>query len=170
MTALHHRLKHQLDALAFDFSHFTLDAFAAHLSTHLGRSIEFIPLALPPGLYGAWASDKDLPLEYIFFNQTLSPLHQEHTKLHELAHLILGHQTQKIGRAELEQLMASGQLAGALHRSHQARANQDEYEAEELAAMIRAMAHSSQTQDIEKTSSSLQFGRRFLSDILCNDD
>lgn len=139
-----HRVKNKLDALDFDFSHFTLAAFADHVGVKLGRRIEFIPLLMPAGVYAAWIRDRELPLDYIFFNPNLPSLLLEHSQLHELGHLICQHQTLLIGTAELDRLMQQGDPAGALCRSQKVKSDLEEQEAETLAAWVQVRAQLSQ--------------------------
>jgi hypothetical protein len=82
-----------LKSLHYDFSVFTLDDFIAWIEKERHRKIFTIPWSLPPGLFGAWLTDAELPTEYIFFRNEVPKIHQVHIQLHELAHFLLGHQT-----------------------------------------------------------------------------
>ncbi len=133
-------IKKIIEALNFSFKDFTLEGFVAHLEKCLNRSIHLVPVSMPPGCFGAWVSDRDLAVEYVFYNKSLSLLHREHVQLHELAHIVLGHQTLKVGSQELNLLARSEDndpIAGVLYRS-QTRSDLEEREAEEFAVFIQA--------------------------------
>ena len=51
--------------------------------------------------YGAWLSDREYPHEYIFINSRLSLLHQLHVQLHEIGHIICGHQTRFVTKKDM---------------------------------------------------------------------
>ncbi len=82
---------------------FSIDAWARRLEHFEGRAIFFLAFDFPPGFFGAriivdeptsGPDDVVFPMaEYIFFADSLSPVHTEHVKAHELAHIALGHPT-----------------------------------------------------------------------------
>ena len=82
-----------LNELNYDFATFTLTGFIKHLSQHTGRTINLQPLPIDAHIFGAWISDAECSQEYIFYRESLLPVHIQHTVLHELAHFILGHST-----------------------------------------------------------------------------
>lgn len=126
-----------LGNLAYDFTHFSMQEFVAWLEMTRGRKFLFFSGPMPPGMYGAWLSDKDYPYEYIFFEQTLSPLHQLHTKLHEIAHYLFGHPTRRIGsRADGTPLTTTFQSA----RLRSLQQDKIEIEAEVLASLLQLTA------------------------------
>lgn len=60
---------------------------------------------MPPFVYGAWITDAERSYEYIFYDANLSPLHQVHVQLHEVGHLLCGHQTLRVSGQNLSQLI-----------------------------------------------------------------
>jgi hypothetical protein len=67
-----------------------MDAFLSRLSEQRGRPITLLPMAGQPGApYGLLATTAGT--DYIFFAANTSLLHQQHIVLHEVAHLVCGH-------------------------------------------------------------------------------
>lgn len=99
------RMKAVLDKLDFDFSRFTMDDFVAWIQARTGRAISFIPWDMPPGMFGVWMSDADEPVEHVFIDKNASPLHRVHIQLHELSHIICGHPTARLTKAEMQDLL-----------------------------------------------------------------
>lgn len=69
---------------------FTLEALCEQLGRQRGRDIRVTRAPMPAGLYGAWIAGS--AVDYIFVEQQTSPVHQEHIVLHELGHLLCGHE------------------------------------------------------------------------------
>lgn len=69
---------------------FDVSAFCSELSTQRGRSIQLTPARMPSGMYGAWIAGANT--DYVFYEQETSLVHQEHIVLHEVGHLLCGHQ------------------------------------------------------------------------------
>ncbi len=100
---------------------FSNEAWARRLEEFEGRAILFAGIRLPPGYFGARvivtegteATDGTLypAAEYILYEERLPPVHQEHIKTHELAHMALGHPTLVASPEELAQILADQQLA-----------------------------------------------------------
>ena len=78
--------------LGLNLKHFDVAKLVHKVEQSKGRKIFIFTMPLAP-LYGAWLSDKEYPHEYIFINSHLSILHQLHVQLHEIGHIICGHQT-----------------------------------------------------------------------------
>jgi hypothetical protein len=116
-NSLQQRIKRKLDQLNFDFENFSIEALVKYLEESRGRSIKFIPQEFPPDLHGGWITSKDYKLEYIFLNKALPPLQLEHTKLHELSHIICGHKTLAVGEQELKELRGNEALLSFLRRT-----------------------------------------------------
>lgn len=71
-------------------SPFDLDAFCAALGRDRGRPVVLVPIALPGRApCGMWAVTDDA--DYIFVQKQTSPLHQALIGLHEVSHLLFGH-------------------------------------------------------------------------------
>lgn len=165
-------MRQRLDALGFDFRTFTLDNFVAWLEATRGRRIIYIPLALPATLHGAWFTDAELPLEYIFFDNSVPAIHQTHTQLHELCHIINNHKTVALTSEKLRRLIlylreAKGipdDLNQILFRSPFSHI--EEQEAETLAALIhqRVIRHA-RLAELTRTISSSPETAAFLRDM-----
>ncbi|MFI5530868.1 ParH-like protein [Kitasatospora sp. NPDC051853] len=70
---------------------FELPALGEVLSAQLGRPVEFLPLpAGAAGTCGVLISTERA--EYIGYPTDTTPLHQQHIVLHEVGHLLCGHQ------------------------------------------------------------------------------
>lgn len=81
--------------LGLNLKYFDMAKLVHKVEQSRGRKIFIFNMSLAP-LYGAWLSDKEYPHEYIFINSHLSILHQLHVQLHEIGHIICGHQTRFI--------------------------------------------------------------------------
>jgi hypothetical protein len=69
---------------------FDMDAFCTALGESRGRALHRIPAELPTGSpSGMWVATSDV--DYVFFEQRTTALHQRHIVLHELGHLICNH-------------------------------------------------------------------------------
>jgi hypothetical protein len=78
-----------VDALVYDFTHFNLPDFINTLQHQRQRRIQVTGWSLTDDLFGVWIPATSA--DYIFYNQTRHPVHQTHTVLHLLAHLVLDH-------------------------------------------------------------------------------
>lgn len=62
------------------------------LGEHRGRPIHLLPYSLPvPGPFGLWIATEKA--DYIFFQSETSKAHQDHIILHEVGHILAGHQS-----------------------------------------------------------------------------
>lgn len=129
-----------LDKWDFDFSQFTMSDFVGWIERRKDRKIIFIEWEMPPGMFGAWLSDADEPVEYIFIEKSVPSMHQTHIQLHELSHILLEHTTIQLSKNKMKTLLHQAinkpdMLDNALLR---ASANHEmEEEAETLAALIQ---------------------------------
>ena len=135
-TVIEKRVARVLDELNYDFTDFSIEAFAQFIGKRLGREILFIPLRMPPARFGAWIRDKDEPLEFIFYQQGLTSVHTIHILLHELGHLILGHPTAELGAADIKQILLGACQLPALSAQRFRKGLQQEEEAELMATLI----------------------------------
>ncbi len=71
--------------------------FAQWIGEFHSQEIRFVATPLPVGLFGCCfvftASEEEFPTAMVVYNSKLSPVHQVHVQMHELAHLALGHPT-----------------------------------------------------------------------------
>jgi hypothetical protein len=92
VTGLRRRCEQRLAGLTIP-SPFDLDAFAAVVATHRGRPLTLRPM---PGLRagapcGIWIAVPGG--DYVFYDPGTSRVHAEHIVLHEIAHMLSGHDT-----------------------------------------------------------------------------
>ena len=67
-----------------------LDRFIADVVTSRPRPLSFVPVSLLGRPYGLWLTDGET--ECIWYERDTTPSHQRHIILHELCHLLCGHQ------------------------------------------------------------------------------
>jgi hypothetical protein len=115
---------------------FELSAMVDRVAERRGRPIVLWPVVRRPGMCGLWAA---MPArDYIFYESDTSPVHQAHIILHELAHLIWGHQSAHILDLDLLQSLLPD-LDPAMLETVLRRAQYDtneEREAEVLASLL----------------------------------
>jgi hypothetical protein len=114
-----------------------------HLERSSGRPIHLVPMTLkssePCGMCISGACE-----DFIVFNASASPLHQDHIIAHELAHIIMGHITsRRLDRATAELLFPDLEAAavGDLFTRVGSYCDPDEAEAETLASIIQSRSH-----------------------------
>lgn len=124
---------------------FSAQSFAAHLANSMGRTIILVPWDLRPlKLFGVWfrrRTDKG-PLDYIFYEQWTARIHQEHIILHELGHILLGHDTYELRGHAPADVPA---LARSISRSDDREAAAEAIATEIRQALIRQAGLSSLT-------------------------
>ena len=124
----------------YDFSQFTMESFRSWIEQQRGKELNFVPWAMPPSMSGAWlSSDKS---EYIFYEKNTPTIHQGHIQLHELAHILCGHPTIKVGAEKITMLFRQV-IDGCVDQEDQslllrsAQSGEAEIEAEVLASFIQ---------------------------------
>jgi hypothetical protein len=71
---------------------FDLTELCRRIARDRGRPIRLIATTLPPdGPCGVWVAIRDT--DYVLYEQATSPLHQEHIIMHEIGHLLCGHES-----------------------------------------------------------------------------
>ncbi|MFJ8966659.1 hypothetical protein ACIRG5_45420 [Lentzea sp. NPDC102401] len=77
---------------------FDLGGFCAALAEHRGRPLTLVGLRtllgdkpVPAQFSGLWLAGPDV--DYLFYDDTTTPLHQRTSVLHEIAHMVLGHRS-----------------------------------------------------------------------------
>ena len=120
---------------------FSPEAFCRTLSEERHRPIILHPLHIGGGLYGAWVPTATTDL--IFFEQDTSVLHQQHICLHELSHLICGHESEAAADARFASLLFPHLDPDAVRRmlKRAAHSSDQELEAETLASLIWRKTH-----------------------------
>jgi hypothetical protein len=135
LKVLQRRCEVRLRALALPRT-IQLPALLQGVSDLRGRRIVVCPTSTRPAPCGLWlaASSRD----YIFYEAETTPLHQAHIVLHELAHLVCGHQSAQVLEPELLRSLLPDLEPSVLQRVLR-RASYDteqEQEAELLASML----------------------------------
>lgn len=86
------------------------------VAQHRGRAIRRVACDIPAGgPFGAWLSGART--DYILFQQSTSPVHQDHIVLHELAHILardLGASAEDAARAEKTAIAAPERWTGSV--------------------------------------------------------
>jgi hypothetical protein len=115
---------------------FDVGTFCTKLSDARGKKIQLVSFNFhADGPTGLWISTS--AVDYIFYEQTTSPLHRTHIILHEVGHLLCDHPTPP----DLALGGLAGEFNSPLVRRVSARAHEDsvqEREAELIAYLIRA--------------------------------
>ena len=75
----------------FDFHPFDMTCFVEFVEKKRQCKIHLIPWTLPPGMSGVWISAGHC--EFVFFENEAHILHQLHFQVHELCHILCGHET-----------------------------------------------------------------------------
>ncbi len=128
----------------YDFSGFTLPGFIAWVEKERGKAIQMTAWTMPATIFGAWMEAEDI--DYIFYYGDAIPLHKAHIQLHELAHMLCGHETIRVTNEALASiLMDEFSAANLLLRS--TKSNQEEQEAELLTSLIQEQLHRYTRQD-----------------------
>lgn len=128
------------------FADFSLDRFRSWVGDLYRRPIHCEPLAMHPDFSGAWV--RTPVADVIFYEEQTTPLHQAHIQLHELCHILLGHETLRIDLGDLNVVRdilvhgvgpfaEVGELPFRLRSRH---TNVEEVEAETLASVIHHKA------------------------------
>ncbi|MCX4751556.1 hypothetical protein OG455_39675 [Kitasatospora sp. NBC_01287] len=117
---------------------FSVNALCDRLEEDRGRQISLVPMALPVrqgSPCGLWVATDDT--DYILFQQGTSRAHQEHIVLHEIGHLLLGHNASPTHQDEVARLLMPT-LDPAFVRSVLGRTayNSEEERAAELVASL----------------------------------
>lgn len=76
---------------SYDFHKFSFESLVSWIENRRSRKIVFVPWLMDTSVFGAWIASEDY--DYIFYAANALPVHQLHIKLHELSHILCGHQT-----------------------------------------------------------------------------
>ncbi|WP_242911364.1 hypothetical protein [Actinomadura terrae] len=83
---------------------FDLDEFRLGLERRRGRSIYMIPITTVPGApCGMWV--RTAGSDYVFYEQGTSPLHRRHIIMHEIGHMLFGHQARSDPDADVPETL-----------------------------------------------------------------
>lgn len=119
---------------------FDLEEFLQVVAADRGRPIKVRPLAgeqLPTVPCGLWIAGETA--DWVFVEDSTSPLHREHIVLHEVAHMICGHTTKLDHPSLLLPHLDPTRVRMVLGRTSYS--NAQEREAEALASLLLSRAH-----------------------------
>ncbi|GAA2472627.1 hypothetical protein ACFPFX_25760 [Streptomyces mauvecolor] len=140
--ALRRRCQSKLKQFSLPYP-FSMPALLHHLADLRGRSLYLHPLPPNAAISGACGLLLETATDdHIFYEQRTARLHQEHIILHEVGHLLFGHQTVSIEN-DADRNMLLPDLDPRLIQRLLARTNygtRQEREAEMLASLIRMSA------------------------------
>lgn len=117
-------------------SPFDVHRFCEELASRRGRPIQLCPVPMGEGPSGFWMAGPRV--DFIFFEEQTSPLHQAQITLHEACHIVCGHRPIELSETEVsrlifpdlrEEIVQSGLQRGGYSTS-------EEREAEFLASLI----------------------------------
>lgn len=120
---------------------FDLDELIRRVVARRGRPIELMPFATAPGdPVGIWIATR--AKDYICYEATTSKLHREHIILHELGHVLCGHQSKDDSAAVLASLLMPSLDPAVVHRAlaRTVYSEPDERQAELFATVVLASA------------------------------
>jgi hypothetical protein len=78
---------------------FDVQAFCQTLEIRRGRPIRLCPVDTRTGPCGLWVATAEV--DYLFYEQATTRLHQDHIRLHELGHLVFNHHSGEVLDEEL---------------------------------------------------------------------
>jgi len=116
---------------------FDLDEFIARLERQRGRTILLFPFtAGPEGPCGVWISTAET--DYVYHERETTSLHKAHIVLHEIGHMILGHQCSTPAVDDLARILAPdvGPELIRLVLGRSGYTSEDEREAETFASLV----------------------------------
>ena len=131
------RMRGLLNELDYDFSRFTSDDFTRWLERRREREIVFLPYVLPTTIFGAWV--KGVREDFVLYEPNTPIVHQAHSQLHEMCHMLCGHPTVEADDAQFL-LRHAGNVDLTVFDSLLLRSihsDENEREAEMLTALIQ---------------------------------
>jgi hypothetical protein len=116
---------------------FDIQAFANQVSRHRGRPVRLVPKDDVQGPCGAWLPSHEG--DYVFYEPNTGHFHRDHIVLHELGHLLMGHDAQSFWTDEAPTLLPDLDLK-VIATHMLARSSHDdpvEQEAEMIATLVQ---------------------------------
>jgi hypothetical protein len=131
---------------------FDVRSFCHALAAQRGRPILLEPLAGTAGACGIWVAVPSADL--IFYEEETSPLHQDHIILHEISHLVCGHEPVPVSEGEISLLLFPDLQAQTVKHVLQrgGYSTFEEREAETLASLILERAGTGPSVQLSATS------------------
>lgn len=115
---------------------FDITTVCERLARDRGRAIQLVPLELPPGgLSGAWVATNRA--DYVLYQSKTSRLHQDHIVLHEIGHMLCGHENDQTGEEAISSVLPHldpKMVRQVLCRNHYT--SSEEEEAEIVASIV----------------------------------
>ncbi len=133
-------MKRYLAELDYDWSEFSFNDFISWLSGSIGEPILLLPQNMPANICGAYVISPDRH-HLILFDQDLPLILRDVTILHEIAHLLCGHQTAQLDHDQMQILQRNDEsdivrTKLIINRSPKSKTDRQEKEAEALALLI----------------------------------
>lgn len=128
----------------YDFAHYTRDSFIHRVEEYCVTTIELVPRSMTEDTFGAWIRVRSQQHDLILYEDNTSQLHQNFIILHEVGHLLLGHQTATVSPQQAEVLKQhTGELPDVLQRRSFCRSSRAEDDAEAIAILVleRVLQH-----------------------------
>ena len=146
------RLRRECEALVRDLDiprPFDVHLLCRSIAERRRRPIHLEPMRMPAdGPCGVWISGAGI--DYIFFEQLTSPLHQEHIIAHELGHLLCDHRTASVLSDDTSRTVMPTldpkMVERILHRTHYNEV--EEQQAEIIASLILREANRTRPQAV----------------------
>lgn len=157
------RVQALLDQLDYDFNQFELMHFVGHIENCRRKGIHLLPIECDPALFGIWLSGDEV--EYIFYNAFVQPIHQVHIVLHEIGHMLLGHEKRPIKNILPSDMVAEWKLYGMTGRARyaptdDAHADAEEQETEHFVYLVQQRTmRANRLAELTRESSSIELLR-----------
>ncbi|RAG86164.1 hypothetical protein DN069_08160 [Streptacidiphilus pinicola] len=87
-------------------SPFNIPALADTIAAQRGRTIELVPMPMAPrpnSPCGLWVATDGI--DYVMYSEQTTRRQQQHIQLHELAHILLGHESTETDEDEMARLL-----------------------------------------------------------------
>jgi hypothetical protein len=143
-----------------------IKTLCARIADRRGRPIRLLARKFPPGGPTGLCISTDRA-DYIIYQESTSPLHQEHIILHEIGHLLCEHETKLLFDSELARTLLPNldprMVQRVLGRSHYS--SRQEQEAEIVASLILQRVKRMAERPAEATSPVAQRLERSLSNL-----
>ena len=106
-------IKTAINQLEYDFDDFSLEHFIFHVKKLRQREIILLPTVLAFEISALWVK-REIE-DYIFYNTAQHDIHQTHSILHEIAHIVLDHSCVPVNDIlpkELLAMLQNGKIMG----------------------------------------------------------
>jgi hypothetical protein len=133
LTRLRRRCETKLQGLDMP-APFSVDAFCQALGARRGRPIRLLPVDTRTGPCGLWVATATV--DYLFYEQATTPLHQDQIRLHELGHLIFNHHSAEVLDDEFARLLGLDVELVRRVLSRTRYSTEEEQEAEVFATLV----------------------------------